>query len=37
MAEPKIKGHVTDFGKSVHVPDFNALALNPGKNSHVYE
>jgi hypothetical protein len=24
MYELKIKGHVTDFGKSVHVPDFNA-------------
>jgi len=22
-----IKGHVTDFGKSVHVPDFNAYSI----------
>jgi RNA recognition motif-containing protein len=26
MYELEIKGHVTDFGKSVHVPDFNAYS-----------
>jgi len=27
MYELKIKGHVTDLGKSVHVPDFNAFSI----------
>jgi len=27
MYELKIKGHVTDFGKSIHVPDFNAYRI----------
>jgi hypothetical protein len=27
--------HVPNFWQ--YVPDFNALALNPEKNSHVYE
>jgi len=27
MYKLKIKGHVTDFGKSVHVPDFSASSI----------
>ena len=27
MYEFKIKGHVTVFGKPVHVPDFNAYSI----------
>ena len=27
MYELEIKGHVTDFGKSVHLPDFNAYSI----------
>jgi len=27
MYELKIKGHVTDFRKSAHVPDFNAYSI----------
>ncbi len=31
MHKLKIKGHVTDFGKSVHVPDLNAYIVKSRK------
>ena len=27
MAGQEIKGHITDFRKSVHIPDFNAYSI----------
>ncbi len=37
MCNFKIKGHVTDFKKSEHVPDFKVFVLNPVNKNYINE